>query len=329
MNARAVVSEATGASPVPLGGDGRRSTNNYPIPARQNLVIACSQLVVLPAILWAAGQVHQGWGIALFSLSYGIAMNSGYAMLHEAEHNLLHPNPMLNQTMGALLALFFPAPFHLIRQGHIGHHIRNRSDDEAFDLYFEDENQFWKYLQLYGTLTGMFWVLILVTNFVVLVKPTIITPRYTRFNRPTEAFLESLNPKYRRLIQLEALAAILLHASMIYFWKIPLLNYAAVMFGFGFIWSAMQYAHHYGTVRDVQKGAMNLKTFRLLDLLWLNHNWHLNHHMRPTVSWLYLPRLSDAQEARGSLLVAYLREWHGPQFSTERVENRYAGKVIN
>jgi len=305
------------------------NARDYPIPAGKNLVIACSQLVLLPAILWTAGQVHQWWGIALLSLAYGIAMNSGYAMLHEAEHNLLHPNPILNQTMGALLALFFPAPFHLIRQGHIGHHIRNRSDDEAFDLYFDDENQFWKYVQLYGTLTGMFWVLIFVTNFVVLFKPTIITPRYTRFNRPTEAFLESLNPKYRSLIQLEALAAILLHASMIYFWKIPLLNYAAVMFGFGFIWSAMQYAHHYGTVRDVQKGAMNLKTFRLLDLIWLNHNWHLNHHMRPTVSWVYLPRLSDAQEARESLLAAYLREWHGPQFSTERVDNRYAGRVIN
>src|SRR5258707_2131177 len=156
MNARAVVSGATGASPVPLGGDARRSTNNYPIPARQNLAIACSQLVVLPAILGAGGQVHQGWGIALLSLSYGIAMNSGYAMLHEAEHNLLHPNPILNQTMGALLALFFPAPFHLIRQGPIGHHIRNRSDDEALDLDFEHESQFCKYLNLYGTLTRTF-----------------------------------------------------------------------------------------------------------------------------------------------------------------------------
>src|SRR5262249_19292827 len=83
---------------------------------------------------------------------------------------------------------------------------------------------------------------------------------------PTDAFLESLNPRYRPLIQLEALAAILLHAAMIYFWKIPILNYLVVMFGFGFMWSAMQYAHHYGTVRDVQKGAMNLKTFPLLDL---------------------------------------------------------------
>ena len=126
---------------------------------------------------------------------------------------------------------------------------------------------------------------------------------------------------------MEALAVILMHAGMIYFWKIPILNYLVVMFGFGFIWSAMQYAHHYGTVRDVQKGAMNLKTFPLLDLLWLNHNWHLNHHMRPTIPWIYLSQLSDRHD-RGSLLRAYLHEWNGPQFSTERLENRYADKVI-
>ena len=102
--------------------------------------------------------------------------------------------------------------------------------------------------------------------------------------------------------------------SLVYFWKIPVSHYLAVLFGFGLTWSAMQYAHHYGTVRDVQKGAMNLKTFRLLDLVWLNHNWHLNHHMHPTVPWLYLPRLAEERgERRGSLLLAYLREWRGPQ----------------
>lgn len=292
-------------------------------------MIAGTQLIALCAILWAAGQVHAWWAVALLALAYGIAMNSGYAMLHEAEHNLLHSNAKVNQTVGTILAFFFPAPFHLIRQGHIGHHVRNRSDDEAFDLYFDDENRFWKYVQLYGTLTGMFWLLIYATNFVVLFRPSIITPRYTKFNRPTEAFLESLNPKYRRLIQLEALLIVLLHASMIYFWHIPLGHYFAVMFGFGFIWSAMQYAHHYGTVRDVAKGAMNLKTFRLLDLIWLNHNWHLNHHMRPIVPWFYLPLLSAANDRRGSLLKAYLTEWCGPQHSTEHIENRYAGKVIH
>jgi fatty acid desaturase len=304
------------------------SSPAFPIPARLNLTIAAVQLLALGTILWAAGQVHHWGWVALLSLAYGITMNSGYAMLHEAEHNLLHPNPRVNQTVGTILALFFPAPFHLIRQGHIGHHIRNRSDDEAFDLYFEDENRFWKYLQLYGTLTGLFWVLIFLTNFVAVLRPSLVAPSTGRFNRPTEAFLESLNPKYRRLIQLEALAVIALHAAMIYFWKIPFLHYLAVMFGFGFIWSAMQYTHHYGTERDVQKGAMNLRTFSWLDLVWLNHNWHLNHHLSPTVPWIYLPALSQRSETRGSLLKAYLHEWRGPQLSHERVENRYAGRII-
>ena len=304
------------------------SRSDFVILAPLNLSIAAIQLFALCSILWAAGQVHQWGWVALLSLAYGIVMNSGYAMLHEAEHNLLHPNPKVNQAVGAMLALFFPAPFHLIRQGHIGHHIRNRSDDEAFDLYFEDENRFWKYVQLYGTLTGMFWLLIYLTNFVVLFRPGIITPRYTRFSRPTEAFLESLNPKYQKIIQLEALAVILMHAGIIYFWKIPISHYLAVMFGFGFVWSAMQYAHHYGTVRDVQKGAMNLRTFAILDRTWLNHNWHLNHHLNPTVPWVYLPSLSEPNEARGSLVKAYLREWRGPKFSNEHVENRYAGKII-
>jgi fatty acid desaturase len=298
------------------------------IPARLNLAIAGVQLLLLCSILWAAGRV-QGWpAVAALSLAYGIVMNSAYAMLHEGEHNLLHPNRTVNQAVATILALFFPAPFHLIRQGHIGHHIRNRSDDEAFDLYFEDENRFWKYLQLYGTLTGMFWVLIFATDVVVLFHPGIISARQARFDRTTQAFAESLNPRYRRLIQLEAALVVLAHGAMIYYWSIPLATYLSVMFGFGFMWSAMQYAHHYGTVREVQKGALNLRTFYLLDLVWLNHNWHLNHHMAPTVPWIYLPFLSDRGEPRGSLLKAYARMWRGPLLSHEHVENRYAGRVI-
>ena len=299
------------------------------IPQRLNLAIAATQLVTLCAILWAAGRVESWAAVAALSFAYGIVMNSAYAMLHEGEHNLLHADARVNQVVAAVLALFFPAPFHLIRQGHIGHHIRNRSDDEAFDLYFADENRFWKYLQLYGTLTGMFWVLIAVTNIIIVLYPPIITPRQARFDRSTQAFAESLNPRYRRLIYLEALLVLLLHGSMIVFWQIPFGHYLAVMFGFGFMWSAMQYAHHYGTVRDVQKGALNLKTFYPLDLIWLNHNWHLNHHVAPTVPWIYLPFLSDPNEPRGSLLAAYVRMWRGPQLASERVQNRYAGKVIN
>ena len=157
------------------------------IPGRLNLTIAAAQLVLLLTILWAAGQVTHWWAVGLLAFGYGVVMNSGYAMLHEAEHGILHPHRRVNNAVGTVLALFFPAPFHLIRQGHIGHHVRNRSDDEAFDLYFENESRFWKCVQLYGTLTGLFWVLIYVTNLVVLLRPApprvvgqLVTPWITR-----------------------------------------------------------------------------------------------------------------------------------------------------
>ncbi len=296
------------------------------IPARLNLAVAAAQLAVMLTLLWAAGQVAAWWAVGLLALGYGVAMNSGYAMLHEAEHGMLHPSRRLNDAVGTVLALFFPAPFHLIRQGHLGHHIRNRSDDEAFDLYFSNESRFWKCVQLYGTLTGLFWVLIYLTNFVVILRPSLALPG--RVNRTHEAFMESLNPRYARMIQGEALAVVALHAGLVWAWHIPLAHYFAVMFGFGFMWSAMQYAHHYGTERDVLKGARNLRTFRLLDLLWLNHNWHRNHHAQPTTPWIYLPGQDDAHEERGGLLGAYIVMWKGPQPADEHVQNRYAGKVI-
>lgn len=289
------------------------------------MAIAAAQLAALVALLWAAGQVVTWWAVALLALGYGIIMNSAYAMLHEAEHGILHPKRALNDFVGAVLALFFPAPFHLIRQGHLGHHIRNRSDDEAFDLYFEGESRFIRCVQLYGTLTGMFWVLLYVTNVFVLFHPSLALP--ARVDRTTDAFLDSLNPRFRRLIQLEALAVILLHTGLIWAFHIPLAHYFAVMFGFGFSWSAMQYVHHYGTERDVLKGAVNLRTFRLLDLVWLNHTWHRNHHLQPTVPWIYLPSLDQAS-TRGPMLAAWLKMWRGPVRATNHCENRYPGKVI-
>ncbi|MBI3551605.1 MAG: fatty acid desaturase [Elusimicrobia bacterium] len=302
---------------------------SYPIPSRLNLAIAALQLALLLVLLRAAA-FYSGWALAGLCLAYAFLMNSGYAMLHEAEHNTLHENPIVNDAVGSVLALFFPAPFHLIRQGHLGHHMRNRSDDEAFDYYFEGENPVWKHLQLYGTLTGLFWLVIFFSNILALISPRMLKPKYGAFDRPTQALLESLNPRYLRFIRLEAFAIFLLHGSVLYFWKVPPQRWALLLFSFGFLWSALQYAHHYGTVRDVRKGAMNLRSLGPIDWLLLNHNWHLNHHMNPTVPWLYLRGLYAGPdfEPRGGLLSAYFRMWRGPSFTTDRVQNLYAGRVI-
>ncbi len=299
----------------------------YPIPVRLNLALAACVLTVLIAILSMAGRVH-GWTLLGLAIAYGLVMNSGYALAHESEHGILHPNQKVNLWCGVVLMLFFPAPYHLMRQGHLGHHMRNRSDDEAFDFYFEGESALWRWLQLYGVLTGFFWASIVLSNIVCAISATLLRRQVTPFERSTIALQRTLNPRHESRIQGEALAVFLLHGTMMWMFHIPFLHYLAVLFGFGFLWSAMQYAHHFGTTRDVLRGARNLKTLKPVDLLWLNHNWHLNHHMHPTVPWIHLPRISKDGSNRGSLVWAYLRMWQGPRFNSERVENRFAGRII-
>lgn len=300
------------------------------IPVRLNIVIIVAQLAAIAFCCAAAARVRNGWELAGLALVFGVVMNSVYSIIHEAEHAILFPNRRCNDAVGAVMALFFPAPFHLIRQGHLGHHFRNRSDDEAFDFYFDGEHRLWRYLVLYGILTGCYWIVVVLGNVVFLFFPFAVDKKYWDFDRPSYAFMESLNPSYRCLIQLECLAVLALHTLIVRTLHIPLWNYAVMYFGFGLTWSAMQYVHHYGTERHVTRGARNLKLWEPIDRLWLNHNWHLVHHEHPTVPWIYLPSLGDAMrtDGRGFLLWSYFKMWRGPRRAKEHIENRYAGRII-
>lgn len=301
----------------------------HPIPWRLNVAVMAAQLAALAACFYAAAQVSRWWHLVLLAFSFGVLMNAVYSVIHEAEHGMLLPNRRANDFAGAFMAVFFPAPFHLIRQGHIGHHLRNRSDDEAFDLYFDGEHPVWKTLQLYGILTGCYWLVVVLSNVVAVFFPFVMRKQFFEFDRPSAAFMEALNPKYARLIAMEGLVNVAAHCLIVWAFGIPLLNYAVLYCAFGFMWSAMQYVHHYGTERDVVKGARNLWVWGPLDRLWMNHNWHQTHHQHPTVPWTYLPGLGRVENPeRGFLPWAYLKMWRGPRRATEHVENKYAGRVI-
>jgi fatty acid desaturase len=302
---------------------------HFAIPAKLNLLIAAGQLAALSALLVVAGRVSFWPWIPLLAVAYALVMNSAYLMLHEAEHAMLHPDRFVNDTTGTLLALFFPAPFHLLRQGHLGHHLRNRTDDEAFDYYFAGDNWLWKHWAFYNILWGGFWLCIAVSNLLLPFFPRLWATKKTAFDRPTEALLESLNPHYDQLIRIEAVAVLALHTAVILILGVPLLHWAALVAAFGISWSSMQYMHHYGTERDVHRGARNLRTWRWLDALWLNHNWHRRHHEQPGVPWIHLPALDAGPAApRESMLRAWLRQWRGPQPAPDHVANDHAGRPI-
>lgn len=313
--------------PDPATADVARA--GFAIPARLNLAIAAAQLAGLLALLLIAGRVAFWPWVPLLAIGYALLMNSAYLMLHEAEHGLLHPHRPTNDIVGTLLALFFPAPFHLLRQGHLGHHVRNRTDDEAFDFYFETDNRLWKHWAFYNILWGGFWLCIALGNLLLPFRPRLWAPKSAAFDRPTEALIESLNPRYDPLIRLEAVALLALHGCLIGVAGVPVLHWAMLLGAFGVTWSSMQLMHHYGTERDVRHGAKNLRTWRWLDALWLNHNWHRRHHEQPHVPWIHLPHLDRGPAApRESMTRAWLRQWRGPQLATSRVANPHARRPI-
>jgi fatty acid desaturase len=313
----------------------------HAIPGLTNAIIIIAQLLTLAGCFYAASLMRGGWAVAGLALAFGVLMNSVYSVIHEAEHAILFPDRRANEAAGVLMALFFPAPFHLLRQGHIGHHLRNRSDDEAFDLYFDGDNVVWRWMVWFGILTGFYYVLVVIANVIAAVAPFILDRRHFKIDdhvnvdRASTAFFESLNPKYLRWIRLEGIAAIALHTSIVLALRIPIWHYAAMYASFGFMWSAMQYVHHYGTERHVTRGARNLWIFGPIDKLWLNHNWHRSHHEHPTVPWIHLPALAATEDApetstrRGFLPLAYLKMWKGPRRTDEHVENKYAGRIID
>jgi fatty acid desaturase len=308
----------------------------FRIPTAANAAILAGQILALSACFWAAGRVRGLWAVAGLSLAFGVLMNSVYSIIHEAEHAILFPKRAVNEAAGIVMALFFPAPFHLLRQGHIGHHLRNRSDDEAFDLYFDGDNVVWRWMAWIGILTGLYYVLVVITNVIAVAAPFILdrrhfkVERHVTVDRASAAFLESFNPAHLRYIRLEGAAAILLHGLIVWGLGIPIVKYLAMYATFGFMWSAMQYVHHYATERHVTRGARNLWLFGPIDAVWLNHNWHRAHHEHPTVPWVYLPRVAQEERCkrRGFLPWAYLKMWRGPRRTDQHVQNKYAGRII-
>jgi fatty acid desaturase len=308
-----------------------------PIPSAMNATVIAIQITCVFACFWSAAFVSNWWAMAAIAVAFGVLMNSVYSIIHEAEHAMLFESRRLNEWAGIMMALLFPAPFHLLRQGHLGHHMRNRSDDEAFDLYFEGDNVVWKWLVWLGILTGLYYVLVVASNVLAVFMPFIFdrkhfrVERHMRVDRASAAFLESFNSQYLRWIWAEGVAAVLLHGLIVWGMRIPVSHYVAMYGAFGFMWSAMQYVHHFGTERHVTRGARNLFIFRPLDAIWLNHNWHLAHHEHPTVPWIHLPHLAEegGHRRRGFLPWYYLKMWAGPKKTDEHVQNKYAGKIIN
>jgi fatty acid desaturase len=290
------------------------------IPGGLNIAIAIGAIAVACIALWTAS--HSGkWAVVLLAaIVFSFVNNTIFSLLHEAVHDLFHVGREVNEFFGTVCAAFFPTSLSFQRVCHLGHHRRNRSDAELFDYYYPNDNKFLKFVQWYGILTGIYWLMpplgcLLYLVFPWALKSSLLRSETSKLAQQTgvDAMLSGFNDVSGVRIRLEIVVSIAV--QLLLFWTLDLnlwgwlICYAA----FGLNWSALQYADHAWTVRDVRDGAWNLRVNRIVQYLFLNYHHHKAHHQNTNVPWIHLAKYVDFSELRPSFLTVYRNMWLGPR----------------
>ncbi len=282
------------------------------IPACLNLVLALGVFATAIALLGLAARLDFPWLLGV-GLVYSFLLLTNYALLHEASHNLLHPDRRINDAVGMLLGWLFPVSFTLLKVTHIVHHCCNRTDHEMFDCYYPGDNRLVKTVQWYGVLTGLWWLLIPLGSLLLALRPDWLRSHPFRQARTTAVLFDDFGPAETHRVRMEVLFGIcfwvLLHAVLGLGWQALLTLYLC----FAVNWSTRQYVTHAFTPRNVRDGAWNLRVSRPMGWLLLNGQWDRVHHQHPHESWVRLPRLAAGLGYDRGYWRQYLSLWGGPR----------------
>jgi fatty acid desaturase len=287
------------------------------IPDRLNAALVVAVFALAVGLLWLGSWVERWYAVLAVGVAFSYVGLTNYALLHEATHNNLHSRPRVNYWLGVLAGLLFPVPFSLVHTTHQGHHLRNRTDFEMFDLYYPTDNRLLKYAQWYSILCGLFWPIIPAGAVLFAVCPALLRTRAWRQARSSSYLVSDVRGAEVRAIRGELLLIVVFFAALFGLAGLSPLH-TLVLYGcFAVNWSTRQYVGHAFSRRDVVEGAWNLRHNRLMSWVLLHGEYDLNHHRRPDLSWYYLPRLSPPGEARPGYVRQYWRLWLGPRPATE------------
>lgn len=291
------------------------------IPAALNVTLALTyvaaslfQFVVLPSRLLP---VNVAWGWTLVPLA--LLTNPYWSLLHEAIHDLFHPQRGVNAFFGRLLSVLFGAPFRILRMSHLLHHKLNRLPIEGTEYYDRTKSTKLR------TAPGYYFQIFLGLYLVELLSPLFFfLPRrclvwfHKRFI-PTGGVSSLLMQNW---LGAESLREIRFDGLLTYLWlTLGLLCYgerwplfAGLLLARGFLISFLDNVYHYGTpVGDIFY-AKDLRLARPLNALLLNFNLHGVHHVNPAIPWIDLPKAFEAEggKFRGGYFAAAGRQLNGP-----------------
>jgi len=263
------------------------------MPERLNWLLLVASAIATSALLWLA--CHAPWWLALLaSVAFAFVNNLPFALMHEAVHGIAAKR---NYLFGLLAASMFPTSFTMQQKAHLGHHLRNRTDNDLYDYYLPHQSRLVRNVWLYGgNLLGLYWFCIPLSNALYLLG----TPLYR-----SRTFIEKIAPRLgfgphvRDIAELPPLRiwielACAFGYQALLWWALDLRwqGWLLAHWLFAMHWSALQYVDHAWSARDVAGGAWDLRVPAPVRWLTLNYQFHRAHHTHPAAPWTQLPRLA-------------------------------------
>jgi fatty acid desaturase len=275
------------------------------IPTAVNLSLALLfiavnlyQFIVLPLWLLPAAPA---WGWTLLPLV--LLTNPFWSLIHEAVHDLLHPDRRANTYVGRFLAILFGSPFRILRLSHLLHHKLNRLPVEGTEYY--DRNHKSKA----SAAPGYYFQISFGLYLIEVISPLLFFLPRNWIRRFKDKLLQPesisailvqnwLGDEALREIRFDGLLTVswLMFSFLCYGENWPLL--LAALVARGFLISFLDNVYHYETpVSDIFY-AKNLWLPRPLMKLLLHFNLHGIHHVNPAIPWIHLPKAFAAEAGR-------------------------------
>lgn len=295
----------------------RPRPENMPVPNVLNTALVFMVLGSAIALLWLGSHVDHWWKTIVIGILFSYVLLTNYALLHEASHGNLHSNSRVNYALGVITGMLFPIPFSMMRVTHQGHHLRNRTDHEMFDMYYPTDSRVLRTLQWYSILCGLFWPIIPLGALLFAIYPPLYSSKLFQRERSSNYLLGDVHRADVGRIRLEVLFTITFFAFLFWLFELTVGSTLILYACFSLNWSTRQYIGHAYSKRDVIEGAWNLRHNSLMSWLLLHGEYDLNHHRHPEVPWLYLSRVTKPSDERPSYFWQYWRQWLGPRQVSE------------
>jgi len=245
--------------------------------------------IFLDVLLWiglaaAAIYFHRWWlkAISIFAIGFG-PFHDLLVQGHEGTHDLISRNRRINDffTWFTLALAGISAEAH--RRFHLDHHHRAHTPEDPEYQYFN---------RVVGGVPGWAYFFI---------------PMFAQLGVNSYGLQKKMPAEVRGRIVLELAGAFFLHAAMAFVlgWRRYLLFVAAPMVTGLYVASVLRSVteHHDVTEGSEWTNARSIVTHPVIEFLWSNVNYHLEHHLYPSVPYHALPELRRA-------LATDLREHH-------------------